>query len=278
MITLKQSSDPETIDFSANKREAVEILYSQDESELVSIAANDLATDVANVCGQSTTVTNELPQSSDLIITIGTLQNSVWIQELERAKKVSFEHIKNSWECWQTFVVENPFPGVGKALVIAGSDRRGTAYGVYELSRKMGVSPWAWWADARIKKRDTIHLNIQNGVHHSKPPRVPYRAFYINDEIFGLLPWAKKTVDPSYDGLGHKVYERVFQLMLRLRANYLWPALKKGSKPFSDDPMNREIADRYGIVVGGSHAEPLTMCTHEWDWSGESRGDWNYKK
>jgi len=276
MITIQPSPSHGFLPLNANES-PLPIVCSSDEPELVGIAAQDLVTDLQAATGQVSERHPHPPTDADWIILVGSLREQGPIRDLVQRGLLPADHLDDTWEQWVTAVVDAPFPGVKHALVIAGSDRRGAAYGVYELTRILGVSPWSWWADAPIRRRPDTWLGIENGRHLSRPPRVRYRAFYINDEIFGLLPWATGTLEQTGKGLDHHTYEKVFQLMVRLRANYLWPALKKGSRPFSHDPLNRVTADRYGIVVGGSHAEPLTMCTWEWDWSGETRGDWNYK-
>jgi hypothetical protein len=136
-----------------------------------------------------------------------------------------------------------------------GSDRRGTAYGAYELARAIGVSPWAWWADLPPRHRDALWLEA--GLHRFGPPSVKYRGIFLNDEDWGLYPWAAQTYDPAYGNIGPRTYQRVFELMLRLKANTLWPAMHKTTRAFNADPANARLADSYGIVMGSSHAEAM---------------------
>ena len=138
-----------------------------------------------------------------------------------------------------------------KALVIVGSDRRATAYGILELSRKMGVSAWEWWADVQPAKRQTISLDIETKTYGS--PSVKYRGLFLNDEDWGLQPWAAKTFEPETGDIGPKTYAKIFELMLRLRANTIWPAMHGCTKAFYTIDGNAQAADDYAIVVGTSH-------------------------
>ena len=134
-------------------------------------------------------------------------------------------------------------------MVIAGSDRRGTAYGVYELSKRIGVSPWYWWADVTPAHREALHVSPERV--RVGPPAVKYRGIFINDEMWGIRPWAAKNFAPDEGlGLGPKTYARIFELLLRLRANYLWPAMHQKTTPFNCYPQNKVVADDYAIVMG----------------------------
>src|SRR5262249_30080905 len=151
-----------------------------------------------------------------------------------------------------------------RALVIAGSDRRGTIYGIYQLSETIGVSPWYWWADVPVRTNKLLVLS--GGQSKQGPPAVEYRGIFINDEDWSLRPWAAKTFDTNTANIGPKTYEKVFELLLRLRANYLWPAMHEGTAAFNSFPTNKVLADRYGIVMGSSHCEPiLRNNVSEWD-------------
>jgi len=163
--------------------------------------------------------------------------------------------LKGCWECFQIALLRNPVPGVSQVLVIAGADRRGTAYGVYTLSQAMGVSPWVWWADLAPRKRGPLHVSLTEPLQDG--PAVKYRGLFINDEDWGLQPWAARTFEPEVGNIGPRTYEQVFRLLLRLKANTLWPAMHQVSGAFNANPRNAELAQRYGIVMGSSHAEPL---------------------
>ncbi|GAB3026599.1 hypothetical protein GCM10027051_34250 [Niabella terrae] len=156
---------------------------------------------------------------------------------------------------------------VKRALVIAGSDKRGVAFGALELSKQIGVSPWYWWADVPVKKQSSIYIN--KGSYHYPSPSVKYRGIFLNDEAPALSGWAKE----KFGGFNHKFYSKVFELLLRLKANYIWPAMW-GNAFYDDDSLNSKIAGEYGIVIGTSHHEPLMRAHDEWRRYG--KGQWNY--
>ena len=162
-------------------------------------------------------------------------------------------------------------------MVIAGSDRRGTAYGVYELSKRIGVSPWYWWADVTPAHREALYVSPER--LRVGPPAVKYRGIFINDEMWGIRPWAAKNFAPDEGlGLGPKTYAKIFELLLRLRANYLWPAMHQQTTPFNCYPQNKVVADNYAIVMGSSHIEPMlrnNIAGAEWD--REGGGEWDYQ-
>lgn len=159
-------------------------------------------------------------------------------------------------------------------LVIAGSDRHGTAYGLMELSRLIGVSPWEWWADATPAHRSSFSLNAS--FRTQQEPSVEYRGIFINDEDWGLMPWSYKTNDPAKRGIiGPKTTERIFELLLRLRANTYWPPMHECSYPFFMTPGNREVAERFGIYMGASHCEPMASSAAA-EWALRGKGDYDY--
>lgn len=171
------------------------------------------------------------------------------------ASGLDLAKLKGCWECFQIALLRDPAPGVKQALVIVGADRRGTAYGVYTLSQALGVSPWVWWADLAPVKRGPLHVSLSEPLQDG--PAVKYRGLFINDEDWGLQPWAARTFEPEAGNIGPRTYEQVFRLLLRLKANTLWPAMHQVSGAFNANPKNAELAQRYGIVMGSSHAEPL---------------------
>ena len=217
-------------------------------------------------------VTGIQPRISDAgagryCVIIGSLGNSALIRQLAAEKKLHVDSIRGQWEAFVIETVDHPLPGVDKALVIAGSDKRGTAYGVFELSRRMGVSPWYWWADVPVKEKKAVY--IKNGIYKYASPGVKYRGIFINDEAPAFSGWAKE----KFGGVNHQVYEKVFELLLRLRGNYLWPAM--WANAFNDDDtLNAVLADKYGIVMGTSHHEPMLRAQQEWKRYG--KGAWNY--
>jgi hypothetical protein len=172
-------------------------------------------------------------------------------------------------------LVDDPMPGIRRALVIVGSDRRGTAYGCTELSKAIGVSPWNWWADVPVPHHD--QLTVTAGRRVDGPPGVKYRGIFFNDEDFGFRPWATKTFDPKLGLIGPKTYAKVYELMLRLRLDYLWPAMHSGpgSSEFGTVPGNPEMADQWAIVMGASHCEPM-LRNNLFHWDKEKQGPWRY--
>lgn len=165
----------------------------------------------------------------------------------------------------------------GGRLLVAGSDSPGTAYGIMELSRLIGVSPWEWWADVTPEKKEAFHLAADYKMVQS--PSVEYRGIFINDEDWGLMPWSSLNYESWYKPgrIGPQTNERIFELLLRLRANTYWPAMHECSVPFFLTPGNREAAEKFGIYIGGSHCEPMA-CSTAGEWSRRGKGDYDYVK
>ena len=159
-----------------------------------------------------------------------------------RDGKIDASQLKGRWEKFTTQIVDNPAKGIKKALIIAGSDKRGTIYGMYDLSNQIGVSPWYFWADVPVKKQSELH--VLPGIHSNGEPKVKYRGIFINDEAPALSGWAFDT----YGGFNAKFYDKVFELILRMKGNYLWPSMW-GRMFYVDDPQNAVLADEYGIVM-----------------------------
>ena len=245
---------------------AAVILYSDTDAKTVSIAAHNLAADIESVTGKRVNVTAKPNGSTALSVLIGTIGQSPLIDALISSGRLDVSKIKGQWESFLITTLDS------RTLVIVGSDPRGTAFGVYELSQAIGVSPWHWWADVAPTKRAT--LSIAAGAHRYGPPSVKYRGIFINDEDWGLQPWAAKTFEPENKGIGPKTYEKVFELLLRLKANTLWPAMHKVSPPFNSNPANAKLADDYAIVMGSSHAEPM-LRNNVGEWTGPAES-FNY--
>lgn len=237
------------------------------DAVLVQKSAALLQEDIERVTGNKPSLTTAIPASARDIIIIGTTQRSGLIRELIAKKKINVAKINNKWEAYLIQTLAKPFNGVDNALVIAGSDRRGAAYGVAELSQQIGVSPWYWWADVPVKKKN--HLYIKKDLVLADAPLVKYRGIFINDEAPALSGWSKE----KFGGFNHLFYEKVFELMTRLKANYIWPAMW-GNAFYADDSLNIRCADDYGIVIGTSHHEPLMRAHDEWRRFGQ--GKWNY--
>lgn len=204
-------------------------------------------------------------------IIVGTLGKSAAIDQLVAASRLDVTDLRGKWESFVIATVPAPLPGVKQALVIAGSDKRGTIYGIYELSEQLGVSPWYWWADVPVKKRTQAY--VLPGRFGSGEPVVRYRGIFLNDEAPCLTGWT----DEKFGGMNSNFYTKVFELLLRLRANYLWPAMWDNAFN-EDDSENPRLADEYGIVMGTSHHEPMMRAHKEWTRrkSQYGNGEWNY--
>ena len=230
-------------------------------------AAELLQKDMQMLTGRKMEIISTLPVSADNIIIMGSLDSSVTIKQLAAEKKIQIQNLTGQWEKFQLQTINHPAKGIKNALIILGSDKRGTAYAVFELSKQMGVSPWYWWADVPVKKKNEIF--IKKGRYTYGSPSVKYRGIFINDEAPAFSGWAKE----KFGGVNHLVYEKVFELLLRLKANYLWPAMW-GHAFNDDDTLNPVLANLYGIVMGTSHHEPMLRAQEEWKRYGQ--GQWNY--
>ncbi len=244
------------------------IVYDSTDFEVIATTARHLAADLQQICGQAPRLSTSR-NNKGLLVVIGSAERSSLIRDLVKRKKISLSAIAGKWEAYQLQVVDNPFPGCEKALVITGNDRRGPAFGAFEFSRLCGVSPWYWWADVPTVRKAAIY--IRDNAQLADFPRVRYRGIFLNDEAPALANWTKMT----FGGFRHGLYERVFELMLRLKANYIWPAMW-GNAFYDDDPANIRTAERYAIVTGTSHHEPLMRAHDEWRRYG--KGPWNYEK
>lgn len=245
----------------------VPLVISADEFSGVIRIAGYVQEDLLKVTGNKPElIKGKIPASGEIIIA-GTLGKSSLIGRLVNSKKIDVSDLKGKWESTITQVVDNPFPGVKKALVIVGSDKRGTIFGLLELSRQIGVSPWYFWSDVPVPHQTSLY--VKNGRYLSGEPKVKYRGIFLNDEEPALGRWAVK----NYGGFNHEFYEKVFELILRLKGNYMWPAMWWASFN-SDDTQNPILADEMGIVMGTSHHEPMMRAHAEWKPYGG--GEWNY--
>ncbi|WP_041616094.1 glycosyl hydrolase 115 family protein [Spirosoma linguale] len=244
------------------------IYVDNSETELVKTSAALLQKDIELVTGAKLPILTAINQSTKNVIAIGTIQQSAFLKQLIARRKIDPAGINGKWEASLVQTLANPVKGIANALIIAGSDRRGTAYGVFELSKQIGVSPWYWWADVPVEKRTEIYL--KSNVTLTDAPAVKYRGIFLNDEAPALSGWTKE----KFGGFNHKFYEKVFELILRLKGNYIWPAMW-GNAFYADDSLNIKMADKYGIVIGTSHHEPLMRAHDEWRRAGG--GPWNYE-
>ena len=250
---------------------AADVVHAAEDAAVVGVAARDFAADVGRVTGRKPEVRTEVAPGRPAVLA-GTLDHSALIDGLVKAGKLEVGGLRGQWESYLITTVADPLPGVPRALVVAGSDRRGTAYGLFELSRAIGVSPWTWWADVAPQKHAELH--VAAGARRFGPPSVKYRGIFINDEDWGLQPWAAQTFAPAEGGIGPQVYARIFELLLRLKANTLWPAMHACTKAFNTFPEDARLADRYGIVMGSSHAEPM-LRNNVGEWTAPHE-DYNY--
>ena len=235
----------------------ITIGYSEAEHSCVRLAATNLAADFEKVTGRSTIVGGS--PTKVLIGTVGTNpQIDQWVKQGE------LRDLKGKTE---KYIIKT----IGDQLVIAGSDKRGTVYGIYELSRQIGVSPWYYWADVPVEHHSELY--ILKGEYTDGEPAVRYRGLFLNDEAPCLTTWVKNTFGTNFGG--HKFYEKVFELILRLKGNYLWPAMW-GWAFYADDPENLKTADAMGVMMGTSHHEPMARNHQEYARDRKGWGAWNY--
>ena len=236
-------------------QETAALASSPEDAEVVRLSLTAVAGDIKKVTGKTPAVLTNSQALTPYCVLAGTLGKSSLIDGLVEAGQISATPIHGQWERYLIKVVDNPLPGVKKALVIAGSDRRGTAYGIFSVSRSIGVSPWVWWAN--VTPAPQSNLWISDGPVVSNSPAVKYRGIFLNDEDWGLRKWAETTQDTDLKNIGPKTYARIFELLLRLRANFIWPAMHRCTHAFYSYKENPATADRYAIVVGSSHCEPM---------------------
>ncbi|MGD0911910.1 MAG: glycosyl hydrolase 115 family protein [Terracidiphilus sp.] len=230
-------------------------------------AAGDLSQDIERVTGHAALLVKEAARTKGDIVIIGTIGKSPLIDALIRRHKLDVSGIAGQWESSVTTIVDHPLPHVARALVIAGADKRGAIYAIYDLSEQIGVSPWYWWADVRVPHADALY--VDPGRYVQPVPAVKYRGIFFNDEAPALSGWTTE----KFGGMNHEFYTKVFELLLRLKANFLWPAMWNNAFA-ADDPLNAKLADEYGIVMGTSHEEPMMRAEKEWD--PKVDGAWNY--
>ena len=249
-------------DLLINGNDKVEIYMDANDCRGVSYAANALVRDISKVSGSQATITSNRKAT----ILVGTIGHSAAIDQLIKQKRINGNLLKGKREKFIITIVDNQ-------LVIAGSDRRGTIYGIYELSQQMGVSPWYDWADVPVEHHDSIFAN--KGIYTDGEPAVRYRCIFLNDEAPCLTSWVKNTYGTEYGD--HRFYQRVFELVLRLRGNMMWPAMW-GWAFYADDAENEKTADEMGVVMSTSHHEPMARNHQEYARNRKGWGPWNYQK
>jgi len=257
-VTLSPSADAFPL-IAGGKPARVE--YDQTDFPGAIRAIQGLRDDLAALSGAT-------PAKDAPVVIVGTIGQSAAIDALVASGKLDVSKVKGQWEAFVQQVVENPRPGVARALVIAGSDKRGTIFGAYDLSERAGVSPWTWWADVPVPKRTNAFVAPGASV---QKPSVKYRGIFLNDEEPALGGWARA----KFGEINHAFYERVFELILRLKGDFLWPAMW-GKSIYDDDPLTASLADEMGVVLGTSHHEPMNRAHVEWERYGQ--GPWDYNK
>lgn len=234
--------------------------------EVVKIVSNLFSEDIKVVTGKKAAISTSNPVKDKHAVIIGTLGNNKHIDNLVKQNKLDVSAIRDGWEQYIIKVID-------KNLIIAGCDRRGTAYGAFAISEAMGVSPLYWWADIPVKKQSALYLTTTDYV--SKTPSVKYRGIFLNDEGWGIQPWASKTFEPEVGNMGPKTYAKICELILRMKGNMLAPAMHPRTTAFNVISENKVIADKYAIVMTSSHCEPL-LYNNTTEWDKKVNGDWNY--
>lgn len=276
LSTISMSAADRFVDFKQgdlllNANNRVEIYMDTNDCKGVSYAAHALLKDIKSVSGATATLTTDASflKKADTVrpaILVGTIGHSAAIDQLVKQKRINGNLLKGKREKFIITLIDGQ-------LVIAGSDRRGTIYGIYELSQQMGVSPWYDWADVPVEHHDSIFVN--KGIYTDGEPAVRYRGIFLNDEAPCLTSWVKNTYGTGYGD--HRFYQRVFELVLRLRGNMMWPAMW-GWAFYADDPENEKTADEMGVVMSTSHHEPMARNHQEYARNRKGWGPWNYQK
>ncbi|WP_308991091.1 glycosyl hydrolase 115 family protein [Mariniflexile litorale] len=243
----------------ANNQEAADIFIDSDTDPLIVWAVNELAKDIEDITGTKPEIiqSNQIEKEG---IYIGMISDELF-------KSTTQEGLTGKWE---NFSIKKE----NDNLLVIGSDVRGTVYAIFDIAEKLGVSPWKWWADVNSLKKESLTLELLES-EITQSPSVQYRGVFLNDEDWGLQPWAAKTFEPETNDMGPKTYEKIFQLLLRLKANTIWPAMHPSTKGFFTIDGNKEMAQKYHIVIGSSHAEPMLRNNVD-EWDHEVYGDYNY--
>lgn len=248
-----------------------ELLIDSSDDPGVIRAFYDLQTDIQNVTGKRPDFKFNSTFNAKNVIIAGTIGKSALVDDLIKRKLIDPKELSGKWEKFIIKTIDNPMPQIERALVIVGSDRRGTIYGIYDLAEQMGVSPWYWWADVPVEKKENVF--VIPGTYTLGEPAVQYRGIFLNDEAPALTGWVQHTYGTNYGG--HRFYSKVFELILRLKGNYLWPAMWDWAF-YADDPLNSKLANEMGVIIGTSHHEPMARNHQEWARNRKDYGAWNY--
>lgn len=250
------------------------VVYDSADGKTVARIASLFADDIKRVTGKETEPKTSVEGKQ--VVVLGTLQGCGFIREMVAAGKLDVAQIENGWEQFVIRQVPNPVEGVDEALVIAATDRRGVAYGAFSISEKMGVSPFYWWADVPVSKKENVYVKAD---YASAAPSIRYRGIFLNDEDWGLKPWATNTYEPEVGDIGPKTYAQVCELILRLKGNMMAPAMHTCTGPFYSHADNKVVADEYGIMITTSHCEPLLFNNASLlEWDKKVDGEWDYSK
>ncbi|MBE1489963.1 glycosyl hydrolase 115 family protein [Plantactinospora soyae] len=283
---ISTRSKPGSLPLVERGRAATLVVSASDHPGVVRVVS-DLQADIERVTEVRPTVSvDRVPRQGEVVL-VGTIGKSPLIDQLVASRKLNVTGIAGKWETSLQQIVQNPLPGVRRALVIAGSDQRGTIFGTYEVSKQAGVSPWYWWDDVPARSSDALH--VLPGRHTQGTPAVQYRGFFINDENPALGTWAPNFFGPGLapgfeGGFNRHFFAKVFETMLRLKANYLWPAVW-GRAFAEDDPANHATAKEYGVVMGTSHEAPMMRGIEEWNRHARGgtdpyggTGEWSFRR
>jgi hypothetical protein len=289
-LVLSEAPQPGAFSLVSTDQAPIDLCYDVSDATVVRIAADLLAGDLEKVTGRKPALHPSNAKRDAVTshaIYLGTLGHSPALDAIIKDRHIDTSAIAGKWESFLITTVEKPAPGVDAALLIIGADRRGTAFGALTLSEQIGVSPWNWWADVPVSHHDALFVSTGRAPHVQPPPSVKYRGIFLNDEDWGLQPWAAKTVEPDLvrnpgkggksgkGDIGPKTYARIFELLLRLRANFCWPAMHDVTNAFNLYPENRQVADDYAIVMGSSHCEPL-LRNGVSEWGHADERNYNY--
>ncbi|KQR94338.1 glycosyhydrolase [Chryseobacterium sp. Leaf180] len=253
-ITTKKSDDAILL---KDKSVSISIFTNRNIDAGILRAVKNLQSDFQKVTGNQPTLLNQISGMNSPLIIIGTVGTKSVIDDLIKQKKIDGKSLAGKNEKYIIQNITDPFPGVSEAIVIAGSDKRGTIYGIYEVSQQIGVSPWHYWADVPVEKKENLYF--KKGIYTDGEPAVEYRGIFLNDEEPSLGGWARTT----FGGINSKFYEKVFELLLRSKANYLWPAMW-GKAFYDDDALSGPLANEMGIIMGTSHHEPMAQAQADW--------------
>jgi hypothetical protein len=253
-------------------KKTCEVVVDNNDYEVVKTVAGLFADDVEMVSGKRAIVSTGKVQGRNIVI-VGTIGHNSMIDKLVKNGRLDVSSIKGGWEQYIVKIIDKPFNAVDKALIVAGCDKRGSAYGLLSISEAMGVSPLYWWADVPVPKHKSIYVSSDGYV--SKAPTVKYRGFFINDEDWGLHPWAAKNFEKELGDIGPRTYAKVCELILRMKGNMLAPAMHNCTGAFNKYPENKVVADHYGIMMTSSHCEPL-LFNNATEWKSDIMGNWNY--